>query len=101
MKLGQDVDAQHTLKNKYFDSMYNRMKKNIEGLKNEAHIDFVLDKNVHLDCCNFLRCNEFGSIIPNIPKPSIKNIAYSFVVCNCAYITLIVDRIVYYCDLYT
>ena len=71
--MGRDIECKHNLKIKYFDSMYNGMTNNIESLKNETHIDFVLDKNIHLDCCNFLRCNEFGNIIPNIPKPSIKN----------------------------
>eukprot|EP00484_Ammonia_sp_Unknown_P005326 CAMPEP_0197052698 /NCGR_PEP_ID=MMETSP1384-20130603/27120_1 /TAXON_ID=29189 /ORGANISM="Ammonia sp." /LENGTH=2080 /DNA_ID=CAMNT_0042485489 /DNA_START=333 /DNA_END=6575 /DNA_ORIENTATION=+ len=74
LKLGQDIEGEHSSKLKYFDNMYNVMKQKLTQLRNETHIDFVLDKNVHLDCCNFLRCNEFGNIVANIPKPSIKRI---------------------------
>merc|ERR1712176_997613 len=74
LKMGHDIELQHNLKIKYFDSTFNGIKNNIEALKDETHIDFVLDNSIHLDCCNFLKCNEFGNIIANVPKPTINNI---------------------------
>eukprot|EP01084_Bolivina_argentea_P077225 140020_1 len=31
-------------------------------LDDETGIDFIINKNIHNYCCNYLRCNEFGNI---------------------------------------
>eukprot|EP01084_Bolivina_argentea_P042148 77752_1 len=74
VKVGEDIQSEHRSRITYFNSMYDQMKANLEGLNDEKHIDFVLDDNIHFDCCNFLRCNEFGRVVSNIPKPAINHI---------------------------
>eukprot|EP01084_Bolivina_argentea_P096084 172742_1 len=73
--MGADIECEHNLKIKYFNSMYDKLKNKFDSLnEDETHIDFIVNDNIHNDCCNFLRCNEFGNIIFNIPKPIISYI---------------------------
>ena len=57
--------------------MYEEMEKRYKSLSDESHIDFVLNDNMYLHCCDYLKRNEFGYIMSNIPKPSICNVRLS------------------------
>merc|ERR1719204_2197223 len=64
--MGLEVDAGHRVRMAHFDAAQQDMSRRIEGLREEAHLEFVPAPPE--------RQGEFGRLLSDVPRPGIEDV---------------------------